>query len=702
MKRGVIIILFSIFAFVEGMSQDVTLQERIIAEHIYNFGVYTGWKKNKRLQEFQTDKFIIGVCSQDSAMFELLQKICKYRIIKWKKIEVLYFPDTGHIKYTHILYVGREMNNYVPGIDKKISDWSTLMITDSCNNYNKTMINFFPKNSLKKVEINKQEIESRGMKVNPLLFTVAKKYEEDWEQMYQESIDSLAIERELVSQQQLTLEAQSKEIKIKEKLVKNLSDDISAKEKTLNEQTELLFSSQRALKEKIEQITAKTRILNEKTSVIKGQETEIVLKKEQLLLQAKEYEKQKQVLAQQKNEIGNQRTLLTEQKLKLSKSLEDIKKQQLVLYFLIIVIILIGLLAFNIYRGYRMKKKINSALKKKNVEIFQQKEEIAAQRDEIEAQRDEITSQRDLVVNQKSQIEYILSELTDSIHYSKRIQSAILPSANKLKLFPFEHFVLYKPKDIISGDFYWYEQIGKKLIICVGDCTGHGVPGALMSMLSIAALNDAVKSHSITAPSEILNYIRSYVISALQQDNTSSGNQISVKDGMDIALCMINTDTLEMQFSGANNPLYIVKNTDVSLPIAIERPMAIAQTENRSEPANSQLPAVNDLQQTANSKLLELKGDKMPIGIHDRMDNFNQQDLVLQKGDCMYLMSDGYADQFGGPKGKKIKYKPLKEILIADSQKQMSKQKEKIETFLKTWQGEHEQVDDITIFGIKI
>ncbi|PKP21264.1 MAG: hypothetical protein CVU05_07185 [Bacteroidetes bacterium HGW-Bacteroidetes-21] len=700
MLKSLAIILLVLVVCQDVISQKVTLQERIKAEHIYNFGIYTSWKKDKGVNSLQTDKFLIGVCSKDSMMYSLLTRICKFRVIKWKRIDVQYFSDPSAIRFTHVLYVASNMNSNIETIDSKISGSPTLLITDSCNDYSNTMINFFPPNSLKKVEINKEAIENRGMKVSPLLFTVAKKYEEDWEKMYMESDEQLAIEKELVTQQQLTLEAQGEEIKKKALEVATLSNNITAKENELKAQTQKLLYSQAALKEKIEQITAKTRILAEKTRIIQGQETEITEKKKQLEEQADIYAKQKQVLSDQKTAIETQESMLDSKKKELSKTLADLKKQQLVLYFLIIVVVLIGLLAVNIYRGYRMKKKINSALKRKNVEIFQQKEEIEAQRDEIEAQRDEITSQRDLVVSQKGQIEVILSELTDSIHYSKHIQSAILPSSEKFKQFPFEHFIFYKPKDIISGDFYWFEQIDKKLIFCVGDCTGHGVPGALMSMLGIAALNDAVKSHGITTPSDILNYIRSYVISALQQKDNKSNSQMSVKDGMDLALCTIQLDTLELQYSGANNPLYIIKNAAIS-----HWPLAVSMNtpaNGQEQTANGQLVEVKGDLSTESSTLVELKGDKMPIAIHERMDSFTTHAIQLEKGDGIYLFSDGYADQFGGPKGKKFKYKTLKEVLISKNTEPVKTQKEVLETLFNQWRGKLEQVDDVTIMGVRI
>ncbi len=519
------------------------------------------------------------------------------------------------------------------------------------------------------------------MKVNPLLYTIAKKYEEDWEGMFRESEVQLAIEKELVSQQQEILEKKSREIKAKETQIAELSDKIAEKEKHLARQMEQLLESQAELKVKMDQIAEKSRILASQKSVIRGQENDIKIKKDELLRQAKEYEKQKQVLEKQQSEIHDQQSMIDAQKEKLSVTLENMKKQQLVMYFLGIVVVMIALLAFMIYRNLKMKKKINAALKRKNVEIFHQKEEIQSQRDEIEAQRDEITAQRDTVINQKGQIEIILGEITASIHYAGRIQKAILPAQARWDSFPFEHFVIYNPRDIISGDFYWFEKINNHIIFCVADCTGHGVPGAFMSMLGVAALNDAVKEKDTYDPAKILNRTRDYIISALHQTKHSENKQFmpSVKDGMDVSICSIDLDTLELQFAGANNPLYIV--TGCSLLVTGE---------------------LNQKPETRNQQLIELKPDKMPIGIHERMDSFTVKNHHLKKGDCIYIFSDGIADQFGGPFNKKFKYRQLREILSENNMKQMYVQKNKIEDAFIKWKGTFDQIDDVTIMGVRI
>ncbi|OFX34502.1 MAG: hypothetical protein A2X08_10355 [Bacteroidetes bacterium GWA2_32_17] len=345
---------------------------------------------------------------------------------------------------------------------------------------------------------------------------------------------------------------------------------------------------------------------------------------------------------------------------------------------LIVFCLLIFVILFVKWRERKLKrdkeilkqkvKEQTHELSEKNEELLQQNEEISTQRDEIEAQRDEITAQCDLVIIQKEQIETIHKEISQSIDYATRLQTAILSDIIFLNKYLFESFILYKPKDKVSGDFYWWTVIENQLVITVADCTGHGVPGAFMSMLGTSFLREIVIKEYMTNPAIILKRLRKEIINSLKQRG-QIGEQ---KDGMDMSLITINTETNECQWAGANNPLYIIRS-------------------------NSDLTTFEKL-----SNLEELKGDKMPISIHERMEPFTNHDLKLEKGDCLYLFSDGYADQFGGPKGKKFMYKQFKELLFTNSQKLMQEQKDILDKTINEWIGNGEQIDDITVLGIKI
>ena len=357
----------------------------------------------------------------------------------------------------------------------------------------------------------------------------------------------------------------------------------------------------------------------------------------------------------------------------------EIKQQIIIKYAFVIGFLLMILLAGVIYKNFRNKKKANVLLHQQNNEISQQKEEISTQRDEIEAQRD-------LVTEQKEWIEEIHKEVTDSINYAKRIQEAVLPVSNTARAVLGEHFILFKPKDIVSGDFYWTNKINNLLIVTVADCTGHGVPGAFMSMLGISFLNEIVRKQEVTQANHVLIELRKEIINALQQ----KGQQGEQTDGMDISLFVINTDTNECQWAGANNPLYIISSVILNY----------SEEQFSCEAKSKMIDASTPLSMT--TRLIELKGDKMPIAIYPKMKDFTNHEFILQKGDLVYLFTDGFADQFGGKNGRKFMYKHFKELLLSNYNKSLAEQGQILEKTLEKWKEGYEQTDDITVFGIKI
>jgi len=248
--------------------------------------------------------------------------------------------------------------------------------------------------------------------------------------------------------------------------------------------------------------------------------------------------------------------------------------------------------------------------------------------------------------------------ITASIKYAKRIQTAMLPSDNEVtELLP-EHFILFKPRDIVSGDFYWVKKINNKTIIAAADCTGHGIPGAFVSMLGISLLNEIASTEDITTASSILENLRKKVKSSLKQtDKTGSS-----KDGMDIALCIIDDKTKILQFAGAYNPLYLVREKE----------------------------------------LTEIKATRNPIGIFVKEKAFENNDIQLQTNDQLYMFSDGYADQFGGEYDKKFMSKKFRELLTEISNKSLQTQKEILNTTIEQWQNGTEQNDDIIVIGLKV
>jgi serine phosphatase RsbU (regulator of sigma subunit)/Tfp pilus assembly protein PilF len=267
-----------------------------------------------------------------------------------------------------------------------------------------------------------------------------------------------------------------------------------------------------------------------------------------------------------------------------------------------------------------------------------------------------IAFQKQKVETQKQDIEEKNREISASIHYAKRIQDAILPDKEEINKHLKNSFIFFKPKDIVSGDFYWVEYQNELTYFAVADCTGHGVPGAMISVICYNALRSALKEFNIIEPAKILDKTREIVIEQFRK------SKIDVKDGMDVALCSINLKNNELKYSGANNSLYIVKNKN----------------------------------------LIEVKANKQPIGSHSYLKQFDEHVIRLEKNDTIYLFSDGFPDQFGGDKGKKYKYKNFKNLLISISEQPLENQKEMLEKELKRWKNGYDQVDDICILGYKV
>ncbi|MBL7899682.1 MAG: SpoIIE family protein phosphatase, partial [Crocinitomicaceae bacterium] len=304
-------------------------------------------------------------------------------------------------------------------------------------------------------------------------------------------------------------------------------------------------------------------------------------------------------------------------------------------YFLfagIAVCVIVGLL---LLRGFLQKKKDH--------------EIIAQQKKEVEHQKH--------IVEEKNK------EITDSINYAKRIQEAILPGESLLKKVLPENFVYYKPKDIVAGDFYWLEEKDNLILFAVADCTGHGVPGAMVSVVCHNALNRSVNEFNLTDPGKILDKTRELVIETFENETISEiKNNQTIRDGMDISLCVLDKSKKLLHFSGANNHLYLVRNNQLS----------------------------------------ELTADKQPVGKYAEEKPFKTTSLPIETNDILYLYTDGYADQFGGPEGKKFKYKQFKELLIRNHKQTLLEQLQIISSTFETWRGSLEQIDDVCVMGVQL
>jgi serine phosphatase RsbU (regulator of sigma subunit)/HAMP domain-containing protein len=292
--------------------------------------------------------------------------------------------------------------------------------------------------------------------------------------------------------------------------------------------------------------------------------------------------------------------------------------------------------------------------------LLRMRDDLASYRNHMEekvaAQTLEIREQKERVELQNERVTELYNDLQASIDYAQRLQSTILPGPDAIReVFP-QHFVMYRPKATVSGDFYWFANKGKKLMFAAADCTGHGVPGAFMSLVGHNALNQATKVYY--KPSQVLNTVNRLSAQALRANE----NHL-VKDGMDIALCTIDMDAMELEFSGAQNPLYIVRG----------------------------------------SELIELSADAFSIGSYVNGEReFTGKKTELKTGDCIYAFSDGYADQFGGPAGKKFMRKQFRQLLLDVNALAMNEQLAAIQQRFDDWRGDQEQVDDVLVIGVRV
>jgi serine phosphatase RsbU (regulator of sigma subunit) len=365
---------------------------------------------------------------------------------------------------------------------------------------------------------------------------------------------------------------------------------------------------------------------------------------------------------------------------------KDKKLRTMINYGMLGGLLFVFVLSIVLYRSNQRKKRDNAILVEKNNQIEQQKEELIAQSEQLkmlnthleqqkeeilaqsenlklvnaalEQQKEEILAQSELLQKVNQELEHQKQETESSIRYASRIQTAILPVQEQIKKHIPQSFIFYKPKDVVSGDFYWFAEKGDEIIIAAIDCTGHGVPGAFMSMIGDALLKQIVHDWEIYQPNKILELLHKGIIKSLQQENNEN------KDGMDIAICKWNNKTKELQFAGAMNPLYIVQKGSFE----------------------------------------ELKGDKQPIGGYQikQLSDFSLHTIRITEPTQVYLFSDGFQDQFSEKENKKYKVKPFKELLAKISDLDAYKQQEIIENEFHSWKGNQEQTDDVLVIGLKL
>jgi serine phosphatase RsbU (regulator of sigma subunit) len=385
-------------------------------------------------------------------------------------------------------------------------------------------------------------------------------------------------------------------------------------------------------------------------------------------------EEKNSLLAEKEEQLKQKEQSLKRQEKRLKFQGLEIKFQKNIILIIIIFVIILVILSGVIYRSLKINKEINAQLRQKNEEIRQQSEKIADQAKEIE-------KQRDIAIEKGNELERINKDIKASITYALNIQKALLSSTDIIKKYFDSFFIYYRPRDIVSGDFYWIGEKNNNIYIVAADCTGHGVPGAFMSMLGIAFLNEIIKYPHLEDTNLIIDELREKVIYSLKQsvdDNTGA------RDGMDLAIIRFDKNSRELQYSGAYNSLYIISDQE---PKILQGFTSYRTTQIQSN----------------ENKLYEIRADRMPIGVYIKeYEKFTSKKVKLKKDDLMYIFSDGFADMYNEENSSKFGTKRFKELLLNNSELSIDKQIAEIKKAHISWCGENYQIDDILIIGIKV
>ncbi len=406
-------------------------------------------------------------------------------------------------------------------------------------------------------------------------------------------------------------------------------------------------------------------VIGSKDKKLKILETKLVEDKVQIKKTKQQVETLVTDTATKSAKISNLVDETTEQKVTISEQQEENRRQRLWLIAFVSFFCVILIFSFALYIQVQAKKRANLLLTEKNAQIQEQNEEIALQAEllhvknvQLKDSHEEVSAQAEQLEHANKELHFQNEQITQSILYASRIQNAMLPQKESLDEVLPENMIFFKPRDIVSGDFYWFRKFENRIFLAAVDCTGHGVPGAFMSMLGISFLDTIVRKNNNIKPNEILEALRRKIKRTLNQ----TGKDYENTDGMDMSLCILDTDSSTMQFAGAHNPLYLVRNNELQI----------------------------------------YKADKQPVGYFFREVDFTNNEINVQKDDCIYLFSDGYIDQFGGENNKRFKSKSFKDLLLAIHQKPMKEQSMILERTINDWRQNFSQTDDILVMGVRV
>jgi len=633
------------------------------SEFILVLSSYISWPN-----EAELDTFRIGTLGADK-VYSMLGMKTVLDSLKNKPVSVERYRRSRDVRPVQVLFVGDERPTVLKKVFKRFKDEPVLIITDSAMNYNYTMLNLLSKGMAgKPFEINKANIENAGLSLSYEILYFGGR-EDDLRLVVKESFrmrDELAgnldsLQNELTARQEELAETSLK--------LENRTTEIGHLNQAVDQQTEQLMNLSNDVDLKQMDMEEKIRLLGSQEARIQEKEQEIIELNDSISKKVKMYAAQNRYLderyklkAKQDLLIEEQELLIEEQEDSISFQSELIEQKNLLLVFFLILSLLIITMIFFIYRAYRVKKRANRIYREKNSIIQDQNKAITGQKEEIEAQRDQLQD-----INRK--IERQNENIRASISYGLTIQQAILPDLKEIERM-FESFVLYYPKDIVSGDFYWFSNLGRNragdetIFIAAIDCTGHGVPGAFLSMIGSRMLSAIVNESKVRETDTILELMDKRLRHALNQPKSEN------EDGMDICLCKIirkyerkqKDPPIYLSFSGAKRSLFLKRGDD---------------------------------------EVEIVKGDRRTTGgSHFNPNPFSKHELLLKKGDRIYLTTDGLMDQHS-PSREKFRTKRFVEFLNQNGNLPMNEQLARLEEELQAYRSNENQTDDITVMGLK-
>ena len=624
-------ILLSLTSFLSKAAVD--RDAKIKASLIFKFSHTIEWKNPKELSDFR-----IGILGASDNVVNELRRITNRKKEGKFLIRIIVFKSIAEVTQTEILFVDKaKFKNF------SLSDLKghTLLITDNSLDVNQSMLSFIEGNKKLNFEINKANIQNAGLKLTSGFVGLAKKtirisddnmddfdFENEGENAStSQNSNTTSVTNAVVETQPQTAAEARKNRKNDRKQLNNNSS--TASQEAFQKREAEIKKKETEINAQMNEVLSKKELLDQQLkSETLSPEEKLKLQEVKIDLTKQEYGLRENVVNTKKQEYENLQQELEKLNTKYLTVIKELNLQKVLNIMIVAMIGFIIVALFVVYRNYRSKLAANLLL---------------------EAQKLEIS-------NQKQIIEEKNHEVLDSINYSKRIQAAILPDLHEMKENLKDFFILYKPKDIVSGDFYYYNKVNDTVFLAAADCTGHGVPGAFMSL--VGSKEAKIANSKYEAPGLILKSLNNGVKETLKQSNEEATG-----DGIDIAL--IRLKNTQVTYAGANRPLWIIKKNSFHI--------------------------------------IEIKPTKNAIaGFTKANHEFEEHTIDLEKGDCIYLFSDGYADQFGGEKNKKLTTKRFKDFLLTVKNHNMPDQKKELQKFVEKWQGANEQVDDILVIGIRL